>query len=163
MKLPAVLIIVSLCIGPSLCAKRADRRVAKQDEADYEDDSAALEDYSEMPVNVTDSEEERLGFHNPPTILQLHQLAQHNKPNKHPLHHFMKKKRPFVTFSTRTETTTVTTVVTSTTIGLCAQLVNVTGPCRLRRGLWVEDPIVLSFDDDMDAIDGALLPTSRLR
>ena len=74
-----------------------------------------------------------------------------------------KKKYPLVTFSTRTQTSTETSTITSSTIGLCAQLVNVTGACRRRRGVWVEDPIILSFDDDMDEIDGPLSATSTLR
>lgn len=74
-----------------------------------------------------------------------------------------KKKPPFLTFITRTETSTVTEVATAPTVGLCAKLVNVTGACRLRRGLWVEDPIVLTFDDGMDNIDGLLSPSHALR
>ena len=74
-----------------------------------------------------------------------------------------KKKYPLVTFSTRTETSTETSTITSSTVGLCAQLVNVTGACRRRRGVWVEDPIILSFDDDMDEIDGPLSASTTLR
>jgi hypothetical protein len=74
-----------------------------------------------------------------------------------------KKKYPLVTFSTRTQTSTETSTITLSTIGLCAQLVNVTGACRRRRGVWIEDPIILSFDDDMDDIDGPLSATSTLR
>ena len=33
---------------------------------------------------------------------------------------------------------------------LCAKLVNVTGACERRRGLWKEEPIVISFDEDAD-------------
>ncbi len=85
-----------------------------------------------------------------------------------PLHHLMKKKKkkkknPLLTFTTRTETSTVTSTSTVSTVGLCAKLVNVTGACRLRRGLWVEEPIVMSFDDDMDVIDGQLLPSATFR
>ena len=73
------------------------------------------------------------------------------------------KWRPFVTHSIVTRRSTVTAVVVSSTVGLCAQLVNVTGPCRLRRGMWVDDPIVLSFDEEMDSIDDALSPSKTLR
>jgi hypothetical protein len=83
--------------------------------------------------------------------------------HKFPLHVFMKKKHPFVTHSTMTRTSTITALITSSTVGLCAQLVNVTGPCRLRKGLWVDDPIVLSFDDEMDSIDDSLSPTRTSR
>ncbi|XP_046642694.1 uncharacterized protein LOC124327741 [Daphnia pulicaria] len=70
--------------------------------------------------------------------------------------------RPFVTYSVVRRTTTITAAVISSTVGLCAKLVNVTGACRLRRGMWVDDPIVLSFDDDMDSIDDALSPSKTL-
>ncbi len=84
--------------------------------------------------------------------------------NRFPLHVFLKKKHPFVTLSTMTKTSTVTAVITSSTVGLCAQLVNVTGPCRLRKGLWVDEPIVLSFDDEIDdSIDGPLSPSRTSR
>ncbi len=73
------------------------------------------------------------------------------------------KWRPFVTYSTVRRTSTITALVTSSTVGLCAKLVNVTGACRLRRGMWVDDPIVLSFDDDMDSIDDVLSPSKTLR
>lgn len=55
-----------------------------------------------------------------------------------------------------TETLTSLTVVTETdtTSVVCAKLINVTGPCLRRRGAWVQEPIVLSFNDDMDdAVD----------
>lgn len=32
----------------------------------------------------------------------------------------------------------------------CAKLVNVTGECRIRRGRRVEDPVVLTFDDETE-------------
>ena len=73
------------------------------------------------------------------------------------------KKRKYITVSTAYTVTTTTVHVTSPTAALCAKLVNVTGACRLRRGLWVEDPIIMTFDDDMDAIDGPLSPTASLR
>jgi len=66
----------------------------------------------------------------------------------------------------KTKTTTVTTTlnVTSSTVGLCAKLVNVTGACRRRKGLWIDEPQVLTFDEDIDdAVDSALLPTRRIQ
>lgn len=167
MKSIVLLFLVSLCIGPSFCAwgrPRAkststssinppqsssriglERRVGKpEDDKDYEDGSSLeLDGIESTVINGTDQEERFF--------------------NKFPLHVFMKKKRPFVSFSTVTQTSTVTALVTSSTVGLCAKLVNVTGPCRLRRGMWVDDPIVLSFDDDMDSIDDALSPSKTLR
>ncbi|XP_032789980.2 uncharacterized protein LOC116927099 [Daphnia magna] len=68
-----------------------------------------------------------------------------------------KKKEPIV--STVTRTSIATALITSSTVGLCAQLVNVTGPCRIHRGFRMEDPIVLSFDDEMDSIDSILSPS----
>ena len=41
---------------------------------------------------------------------------------------------------------------------LCAKLVNISGACRRRRGRWLEEPIVMSFDDNMDVIDQLLVP-----
>ncbi|KAK4026694.1 Uncharacterized protein APZ42_017355 [Daphnia magna] len=163
MKIIVVLFMVTLCVGPSLCVwgklkakltnssstsptmnrMGVERRVGKPDEdKDYEDEGAGsleLDGIESTIINGTDQEER---FY-----------------NKFPLHVFMKKKRPFVSFSTVTQTSTVTALITSSTVGLCAKLVNVTGPCRLRRGLWEEDPIVLSFEDDMDSIDEALSPS----
>lgn len=49
--------------------------------------------------------------------------------------------------STITEIKTKT-ITKKTTIGVaCAKLVNISGPCRRQRGHWVEEPIVLTFDD----------------
>ena len=64
---------------------------------------------------------------------------------------------------TKTTTSTVTATVTVPTTGLCAKLVNVTGRCRRRKALWIEDPIVMTFDDDMEALDAAFSPTSIYR
>ncbi|XP_032790044.2 uncharacterized protein LOC116927160 [Daphnia magna] len=120
-------------------------RVGKFDDSLTFDDKPAVADYdadaAELEVDGT-QEEERLF-------------------NRYPLHVFMKKK-PFVQFSTTTTTSTVTALVTLSTVGFCAQLVNVTGPCRMRKGLWVREPIVMSFDDDMDSIDGALTPSKTV-
>jgi len=51
---------------------------------------------------------------------------------------------------------TETTVVTSTLP--CAQLLNVTGVCRRRRGIPDEEPVILSFDDFFDD-DNLFAPT----
>lgn len=59
---------------------------------------------------------------------------------------------------------TTTLTVTSSTVGVCAKLVNVTGSCRRRKGLWMDEPQVLTFDEDIDdAVDAALLPTRRIQ
>lgn len=40
----------------------------------------------------------------------------------------------------------------TTVIVACAKIVNVTGPCRRRRGYWKEDPIVLTFDEETEKL-----------
>lgn len=169
------LIVSLLCVQLSNCATKTSldhrRDIGRQGRIDDEPVTAASaaaavedEDYDESLVPSSSLEDATDGTDGTDAKDGTDQrFHHHHNQNHHPLHLFMKKKRPFVSFSTKTETATVTTTVTSTTIGLCAQLVNVTGACRLRRGLWVEDPIVMSFDDDMDAIDGALLPSATLR
>ncbi|EFX82073.1 hypothetical protein DAPPUDRAFT_101458 [Daphnia pulex] len=107
----------------------------------------------------------------PASAASDHQLVpatagqQHEEEERKILFKLWKKHkwRPFVTYySVVRRTTTITAAVISSTVGLCAKLVNVTGACRIRRGLWVDDPIVLSFDDDMDSIDEALSPSRTL-
>ena len=70
----------------------------------------------------------------------------------------------------RIPTVTITHVFTVTKITnvgvVCAKLVNVTGQCnRRRRGFWLredEEPIILSFDDDVNrAIDILYTPTLK--
>lgn len=34
---------------------------------------------------------------------------------------------------------------------ICAKLVNITGACQLRRGRLVEEPEILTFDEDVEA------------
>lgn len=52
-----------------------------------------------------------------------------------------------------TTSTSVETVTLTDTVRLmCAKLVNVTGACVRRRGVWLEEPIVLTFNDDMDDV-----------
>lgn len=75
-----------------------------------------------------------------------------------------KFKKPLV-FVTATQVTTIFQTTTSSRVGFCAKLVNVTGPCRRRRNRyqeeeWEDAPIVLTFDDGMDDIaDGFLKPS----
>ena len=52
--------------------------------------------------------------------------------------------------TTTTETVVVTRAFPST---LCAKLVNVTGSCATLRGGVMEQPVVLTFEDDMDEAD----------
>ena len=144
------LFIVSLCINQWIVPSESARNIQRRGKNG--------EDYDVMADAEVDAEDALEDADGVGTDERFHHFGIHR-----PLHHFMKKKRPFVSFSTRTETSTISAVVTVSTVGLCAKLINVTGPCRLRRGLWVEDPIVMTFDDDMDAIDGALLPSATLR
>ena len=60
---------------------------------------------------------------------------------------------------TMTVTETSTEVRMSTTRMLCAKMVNATGFCRRRRGKWLVEPLVLTFDEDMDVVDRLLDPT----
>ena len=42
---------------------------------------------------------------------------------------------------------------------VCVKLVNVTGVCRRRRGFLIDDPVILSFDEEIDElIDDVLHP-----
>ena len=61
---------------------------------------------------------------------------------------FHRPPGPYVPTVTLTSSTIVTT--TDTTSVVCVKLINVTGPCLLRRETWVEEPIVLSFNEDFD-------------
>ena len=66
---------------------------------------------------------------------------------------------------TRTSTLTQSVVTTIFTMATCARLVNVTGPCtHLGGGVRdVHEPVVLTFDEDMEEIDLLLAPTKILR
>ena len=70
-------------------------------------------------------------------------------------------------FSTRTLTrcklTPITYTVRVTESSMCARLVNVTGVCIVRQGRFIEEPVVMSFDDGMDGLDSLLRPTETLR
>ena len=58
---------------------------------------------------------------------------------------------PISTTTSSTPKPSFTSSLTSSTvIFTCAKLVNVTGLCSRRRGIWAEEPIVVSFDDDVD-------------
>jgi len=57
-------------------------------------------------------------------------------------------------------TTTTATVRTTT---MCAKLVNVTAACHRRRGFLIDEPIILTFDEDMEELDDLLKPTESLR
>jgi len=65
----------------------------------------------------------------------------------------------FATVSTATVTTTSTFVTLTRRASYCAKLVNVTAACRRRRGMWIDEPEVMSFDGDSDAIDEILRPS----
>lgn len=58
---------------------------------------------------------------------------------------------------TVTTTTTITTTSTTSVKTNCAQTVNVTGACRRRRGFQIDEPQILTFDEDeLDEIDHIL-------
>ena len=56
--------------------------------------------------------------------------------------------------ASRTSTVTVKSLLTiteSTRVSVtCAKMVNITGYCRRRRGMWQQEPIVIFFDEDAD-------------
>lgn len=57
---------------------------------------------------------------------------------------------------TRTTTTVTTVSVTILKSVVCAKLVNVSGVCRRRRGLPIDEPVILTFDDELeDSVDQA--------
>jgi len=56
-----------------------------------------------------------------------------------------------------TTTETFTQTVQLTTGIVCAKLVNVTGACRLRRNVWLEEPEILTFNEGMDDVLDYLL------
>nr|CAH0101948.1 unnamed protein product [Daphnia galeata] len=61
--------------------------------------------------------------------------------------------------TTSTFTFTQTSTVSVTNNFVCAKLVNVTGVCRRRRGFLIDDPVILSFDEEIDeSIDDVLHP-----
>jgi len=54
---------------------------------------------------------------------------------------------------TRTTTTTSTqlSTITSTTRTVCVKLVNATSACRRKRQFWIDTPVVLALDEEMDS------------
>ena len=66
----------------------------------------------------------------------------------------------------RTTTLTVTdfstefATITTTASVICAQLVNVTGVCRRRKDLKMEEPIVMIFDEGFNEIEDYFFPTA---
>ena len=56
-----------------------------------------------------------------------------------------------MTFTVKnTKTKTVETIATEAVA--CFKLVNVSSACHRHRGRWIEDPIVISFDDINDEL-----------
>ena len=64
---------------------------------------------------------------------------------------------------TVTEFRTITQTITTSTSCVCGKLVNVTGACRRRRGMWQDEPIVMTFDEGLDFVDEMLSPTATLK
>ena len=64
---------------------------------------------------------------------------------------------------TITEFRTVTETFTTSTSSVCGKLVNVTGACRRRRGMWQDEPVVLIFDEGLDYVDEMLSPTATFK
>ena len=68
-------------------------------------------------------------------------------------------KYPLAVVSTSTVTTTSTFVTLTRRASYCAKLVNVTAVCRRKRGMWIDEPEVMSFDGDSESIDEILRPS----
>jgi hypothetical protein len=64
---------------------------------------------------------------------------------------------------TVTEFRTITQTITTSTSSVCGKLVNVTGACRRRRGMWQDEPVVMTFDEGLDFVDEMLSPTATLK
>ena len=97
---------------------------------------------------------------------KLRQIQINLYHHKNKTDHKKKKKKKnnlFVTYTTTTSTSTSFVSSTTEVTGICAKLVNVTGACRRRRGQWVDEPIVMSFDDNMDMLDSAFSPSKTYR
>jgi len=93
---------------------------------------------------------------------KLRQIQINLYHHKNKTDHKKKKKKKnnlFVTYTTTTSMSTSFVSSTTEVTGICAKLVNVTGACRRRRGQWVDEPIVMSFDDNMDMLDSAFSPS----
>ena len=85
-------------------------------------------------------------------------------PEENLLKALWKANHPLIRHKTRVSTVTGTVIQTVVTGGgACAKLVNVTGPCHLRRRSSVneedrdEEPVVLTFDDSDEQEDGSLV------
>ena len=78
----------------------------------------------------------------------------------------VRQKRQFGQFGaayvTVTELSTFFISSTTQVFASCAKLVNITGACRRRRGKWIEEPIIMSFDEGMDDLDQLLSPSAPL-
>ena len=63
---------------------------------------------------------------------------------------------------TRTSTTKITkfTTVKATTRTVCVKLVNATSACRRKRQFWIDTPVVLGLDDELDAFAQQFLKPS---
>jgi hypothetical protein len=64
-----------------------------------------------------------------------------------------KKGHKYKSTVTRTTTTTTTTfsTVKSTTRTVCVNYVNATSACRRKRQFWIDTPVVLALDEEMDS------------
>ena len=61
---------------------------------------------------------------------------------------------------TTTVLTTELTTTTRTINTVCAKFVNVTGPCRKKRGRWLDEPEILVFDEQLhDQVEQLFDPT----
>ena len=65
---------------------------------------------------------------------------------------------------TSTKTTTSFTTITLTTRTICGNYINATTACRRKRQFWIDRPIVLALDEELDPfVDQILNPSLVLR
>ena len=65
---------------------------------------------------------------------------------------------------TSTDSITTTVVVSVTNPVVCAQLINVTGSCRRRRGIIAsEAPVVMILDEGLEDVEEYFNPSAPLR
>lgn len=65
--------------------------------------------------------------------------------------------------STATEFVTVSTTSVTVITDVCAKLVNATTACRRRKGLPIEEPVVMVFNEGLDDVENFFSPTAPLR
>jgi len=69
------------------------------------------------------------------------------------------RQQPNTVTSTVTETITTTAIFSTTITDACAVLVNVTADCRRRRGIAIDEPVIMMFDEGLDDVEEYFNPS----